>query len=82
MTSAWGRAETAGTWPHPKPVRTLAVLLVASVSGLAVAAYAYAQTWTPLQRVYLGAYVRSAVMAAAVQWTYRRAVAGLTVNGG
>jgi Type IV secretion-system coupling protein DNA-binding domain len=63
MTATWGRTDTAGTWPPPKPVRTLATLLLALVSGVAITAYAYAETWSPLQRVYLGSYLRSAVMA-------------------
>ena len=29
MTQTWGRTDTAGTWPHPKPVWTMAALLVA-----------------------------------------------------
>jgi hypothetical protein len=62
VTSTWGRTDTAGTWPHPKPVRTLATLLLAVVSGAAISAYDYAETWTPLQRVYLGSYLRTAVM--------------------
>src|SRR5438552_772861 len=62
MTTTWGRTDTAGTWPHPKPVRTLATLLLALLSGATISAYDYAATWTVLQRFYLGSYVRSAVM--------------------
>jgi hypothetical protein len=63
MSISWGRTETAGTWPHPKPVRTFATLLLAFVGGGIIGYYSYAKTWTPLERVYLGAYVRSALMA-------------------
>ena len=53
MTEHWGRIETAGTWPRPKPVWTLALLLIAILSGATIQAYRYATDWTPLQRVYL-----------------------------
>ncbi len=29
MSQTWGRTDAAGTWPHPKPVWTIAALLVA-----------------------------------------------------
>ena len=52
MSQTWGRTDAAGTWPHPKPVWTLAALLVALTSSAIVAAYRYHAVWTPLQRVY------------------------------
>jgi hypothetical protein len=55
----WGRADAAGTWPRPKPVWTITLLLVAIVSGAATGAYRYATIWTPLQRLYLSSYLRS-----------------------
>ena len=64
MSEAWGRASAAGTWPHPKPVWTLAVLLVALTSGGAVAVYRYHVLWTPLQRIYAPTYLRCRLMAA------------------
>lgn len=27
MTHHWGRTDAVGTWPNPKPMRTLAALL-------------------------------------------------------
>ena len=33
MSQTWGRTAAAGTWPHPKPVWTLAALLVALLSS-------------------------------------------------
>ena len=27
MSETWGRTDAAGTWPHPKPVWTLAVVI-------------------------------------------------------
>ena len=36
MSEAWGRTATAGTWPHPKPVWTLAVCLLALASSGAI----------------------------------------------
>jgi len=59
MSQEWGRANTAGTWPRPKPVWTLALLLAAMVSGAAVGMYRYAVIWTPLQRLFLSPYLRS-----------------------
>jgi type IV secretory pathway TraG/TraD family ATPase VirD4 len=59
MSQQWGRAEAAGTWPRPKPVWTLALLLVAMVSSGAIGAYRYTTTWTPLQRLFLSPYLRS-----------------------
>src|SRR5882672_10250967 len=59
MSQEWGRADAAGTWPRPKPIWTLALLLAAIVSGAAVGAYRYTTAWTPLQRLFLFPYLRS-----------------------
>lgn len=64
MSQTWGRTDAAGTWPHPKPVWTLAVLLIALTGSGAIALYRYHAVWTPLQRVYAPTYVRSRLMAA------------------
>ena len=61
MSHRWGRIDAAGIWPNRKPVWTIAVLLIAIATGFAVDAYCYQTTWTPLQRLYLSAYVRSAL---------------------
>ena len=61
MTHRWGRIDAAGIWPNRKPVWTLAILLIAIATGLGVGVYRYQTTWTPLQRVYLPAYLRSAL---------------------
>lgn len=61
MSQEWGRAETAGTWPRPKPVWTLALLLIALGIGGGVGAYRYGHVWTPLQRLFLSAYLRSEI---------------------
>ena len=63
MTQSWGRTDAAGTWPHPKPAWAIATLLVALLSVVAIGAYRYAAIWTPLQRVYLSTYLRSAAMS-------------------
>ena len=63
MRQSWGRLETAGTWPHQRPVWTLALCMAACLSAAAVQTYHYARTWTPLQRWYLSAYLRSGLMA-------------------
>jgi hypothetical protein len=62
VTETWGRSDSAGTWPHPRPVWTIAALLAALASALAIEAYQHAVHWTPLQRWYLSAYLRSAVL--------------------
>ena len=62
MSQTWGRIDAAGTWLHPKPAWTLATLLVALLSAVAIGAYRYAETWTPLQRWYVSPYLRSQVM--------------------
>ncbi len=64
MSEQWGRLDGAGTWPRPKPVWTLGLLLMAITIGAAVGAYRYATAWTPLQRLYLSPYVRSACASA------------------
>jgi hypothetical protein len=61
MSQLWGRADEAGAWPNRKPVWTLALLLVAIGVGVGVSADRYRRTWTPLERLYLSAYVRSAL---------------------
>lgn len=58
----WGRSDAAGRWPHPKPVWSAAALTLAFATATAAASWQYAVRWTPLQRVYLGAYVRSGLM--------------------
>jgi len=63
VSEAWGRASVAGTWPHPKPVWTLAVLLIALTSGGAVAVYRFRVLWTPLQQTYAPTYLRCRLMA-------------------
>ena len=60
MSEHWGRSEAAGLWPNRRPVWTLALLLVAIVTGAAVGIHDYRRTWTPLQRVYVSAFIKSA----------------------
>jgi hypothetical protein len=59
MTEQWGRLDTAGIWPRPRPVWTIGLLLIAILSGAAMDAYRYTAVWTPLQRIYLKPYIRS-----------------------
>ena len=63
MSNAWGRSEVAGTWPRPKYFWFLSLLIVALASGVATGIYQHERTWTPLQRWYLSAYLRSAIAA-------------------
>jgi hypothetical protein len=41
----------------------LTLILVAAMTAVAIGAYDYAERWTPLQRLYLGPYVRSTLAA-------------------
>ncbi len=61
MSQQWGRASGAGTWPRPKPIWLMSVLVLAVVGAVAVGLYRHAAVWTPLQRFYLSAYTRSAL---------------------
>ena len=63
MRQTWGRVETAGRWPHPRPVWTMAALIAALLTAGAVQTHACLRTWTPLQRWYLSAYLRSGLIA-------------------
>jgi type IV secretory pathway TraG/TraD family ATPase VirD4 len=63
MSKPWGRRDGAGDWQNPKPVWTYAALLVALASVVALEAYQYAEVWTPLQRLYVSPYLRSAMAA-------------------
>jgi type IV secretory pathway TraG/TraD family ATPase VirD4 len=63
MRETWGRLETAGQWPHPRPVWTLAMLVIALISAAAIQAYDCTIRWTPLQRWYVSAYLRSGLIA-------------------
>lgn len=62
MSQEWGRVTTAGRWPRPKPVWTLSLLLFAVATGVATETYRYTTVWTPLQRLYLSPYLRSAIL--------------------
>ncbi len=63
MRQTWGRVETAGRWPHPRPVWTMTALVVALLAAGAVQTYACLRSWTSLQRWYLSAYLRSGLIA-------------------
>ncbi|MEO8481539.1 MAG: type IV secretion system DNA-binding domain-containing protein [Acidobacteriota bacterium] len=64
MSEAWGRVSAAGTWPHPKPVWTLTVLIMALTSSAVTAVWQYEVLWTPLQQAYAPTYLRCRLMAA------------------
>src|SRR5262249_17801638 len=61
MSYEWGRAPEAGKWQRAIPGRFMSVVLVALVSGIGMCWVRQALVWTPLQRFYLSAYVRSAL---------------------
>jgi len=62
MTETWGRSDTAGRWFPPRPIWTIAAFVTALLAAVAVQAYQIAFSWTPLQRWYLSAYVKSGVI--------------------
>ena len=57
----WGDSDYLRSTQPAMPVSLSIVLVTALMTGLGVAAYRYAEVWTPLQRLYLFSYVRSAV---------------------
>jgi hypothetical protein len=57
----WGDSDYVRSAPPATPVSLIIVLVAALTTGLGIAAYRYAEVWTPLQRLYLFSYVRSAV---------------------
>jgi type IV secretory pathway TraG/TraD family ATPase VirD4 len=59
MKQKWGREEYVGNWPSERRVWTIAAFFVAVLSVVAIYAYRYERTWTPLQRFYLGQYLAS-----------------------
>ena len=59
MSQEWGRNKNAGVWPNRHAVWTWTAVFLALVSMVAVCAYRYTKTWTPLQRFYLKTYIRS-----------------------
>jgi Type IV secretion-system coupling protein DNA-binding domain len=61
MSYAWGRSDVAGTWPRPEYLWFVGLLVLAALGGLAMGIYQHERTWTPLQRWYLSAYLRSAI---------------------
>lgn len=63
MRQRWGRVETAGRWPQLRPVWTAVVLAIALLAAAAVQTYVCRETWTPLQRWYFSAYLRSGLIA-------------------
>src|SRR2546425_11503428 len=82
MSQEWGRADAAGTWPRPKPVWTLALLVVAISSGAVIGAYRYSTAWTPLHRLFLSPYLRSEVARALALKTGRyRLLQGIERQG-
>jgi type IV secretory pathway TraG/TraD family ATPase VirD4 len=61
MSYQWGRTPDAGRWQRAMPVWFVSVILLALASGIGVWQYRQTFVWTPLQRFYLSAYVRSAL---------------------
>lgn len=57
----WGRSDAVAWGSRPPAVPMGVLLVVALLGAVTTAAYGYRAVWSPLQRHYLGAYVRSAV---------------------
>ena len=55
----WGDSDPSGR-PSPRSRRRSSSCIAALLTGVGIAAYRYAEVWTPLQRRYLSSYVRSA----------------------
>jgi hypothetical protein len=61
MSYEWGRAPEAGRWQRAVPVWLMSVMLMAVASGAGMWWVRQTFVWTPLQRFYLSAYLRSAL---------------------
>ena len=61
MSYEWGRAPEAGRWQRAVPVWLMSVMLMAVASGAGMWRVRQTFVWTPLQRFYLSAYMRSAL---------------------
>ena len=57
----WGDSDYVRSAQPATPVSLIILLVAALMTGVGIAAYRYAEVWTPLQRQYLCSYVRSAV---------------------
>src|SRR5712692_3629779 len=63
MDHSWGREASAGTWIRTRPAWAFSAALIALVSVIGLGQYRYSR-WTPLQRFYFPAYVRSTLFDA------------------
>ncbi len=63
MDQSWGREASAGTWIRTRPAWAYSAALIAVVSVIGLGQYRYSR-WTPLQRFYFPAYVRSTILDA------------------
>ncbi|HKV64548.1 MAG TPA: type IV secretion system DNA-binding domain-containing protein [Candidatus Acidoferrum sp.] len=65
MSQEWGRNKYAGVWPNRNAAWTWTAVFLAVASMVAICAYRYTKTWTPLQRFYLKTYIRSGLRSVA-----------------
>src|ERR1700730_5283715 len=63
MDHGWGREASAGTWIRTRPAWTFSAVLIAVVNVIVLGKYRSSR-WTPLQRFYFPAYVRSTILDA------------------
>ena len=63
MDQGWGREASAGTWIRTRPAWAFSAALIAVVTVIGLGQYRYSR-WTPLQRFYFSAYVRSTTLDA------------------
>src|ERR1700730_1567799 len=61
MDRSWGREASAGTWIRTRPAWAFSAMLIAVVSVIGLGQYRYSR-WTPLQRLYFPAYIRSTIL--------------------
>ena len=59
---SWGRREQY-QWPSARPVWLIGAFVVALCTLVVIQCYRYARIWTPLERFYIGSFVRSRILA-------------------
>ena len=58
----WKPRREADRWPGATPVWLIGTQLVALIVAMVIQYYCYDRIWTPLQRFYFSAYIRSQIL--------------------
>jgi len=58
----WRPRREADRWPSATPVWLIGTQLLALIAAMTIQYYSYYRVWTPLQRFYFSAYVRSQIL--------------------